>query len=212
MPIRPLLPDEVHLWTVQLAAAHEPNRFWTLLSPDEKDRASRFRRDRDWVRFVICRGALRILAGRYLNCDPAGLQFSYGPKGKPTLGHSGLEFNVSHSHECAVYGFSAGPLGVDVEHIREVEVEAISQRFFAPDECTWILNSDARAEVFFDCWTRKEAYIKAEGGGLSIPLEDFSVLQPLPWEFYAWRPLPGYVAAAAVKPGKSFLHWSFEAK
>lgn len=146
------------------------------------------------------------MAAGYLGGNPADLVFSYGPKGKPFIEGSRVHFNISHSLDLAVYAFGTGELGVDVEWIRDVEIEAIARRFFTPGECAWILGSDTPAQAFFDCWTRKEAYIKAEGGGLSIPLDEFSVLEPLPWQFNSWRPADGYIAAVAVKGDKSFVH------
>ena len=207
----PLRESEVHLWSLELASDISTERFWALLSGDERERANRFRMERDWVRFVVFRGVLRILLSRYLGGDPASVAFTYAAKGKPSIASGGIHFNVSHSHDMAVYAFGIEELGVDVEWAkRAVEVEAIASRFFSPDECAWILGSGSRVEAFFDCWTRKEAYIKAEGGGLSIPLDTFSVRGPLPWELYAWKPAPDYFAAAAVKGQKSFVHRRFE--
>jgi 4'-phosphopantetheinyl transferase len=202
----PLNEPEIHLWTVDATSIAEPGGFFDLLSPDERERANRFRREQDWVRFVVFRAVLRKLLGRYLGQDPAAILFRYAPKGKPSVAGGGIEFNVSHSHDRAVYAFGVGELGVDVEFIREIEIEAIARRFFTPDECVWILSSETPTRAFFDCWTRKEAYIKAEGGGLSIPLDTFSVLEPLPWHLYSWAPADGYIAAAAVKGPKSFIH------
>src|SRR3954447_8432495 len=127
---------EVHLWTVELIADVDTQQFWTLLSPDERERANRFRMDRDWVRFVVFRGVLRTLLGDYLGRDPAAIAFNYAEKGKPSIAGGGIDFNVSHSHNMAAYAFGNEELGVDIEWInRDVEVQAIASRFFAPDEC-----------------------------------------------------------------------------
>lgn len=206
----PLSESEVHLWTVGLSAVTDPKPYFSLLSADERERANRFRQEQDWLRFVVFRAMLRTLVGRYLDRDPSAITFQYGERGKPAISDGGIHFNLSHSHDLAVYAFGIGELGVDVEWIREVEIEAIARRFFTKEECAWILANDTPAHAFFDCWTRKEAFIKAEGGGLSIPLHEFSVLRPLPWEFYSWHPADGYIAAAAVKSAKSFIHQRLE--
>lgn len=207
---RPISESEVHLWTVDVTTVGDPAPFFELLSPDERERANRFRREQDWIRFVVFRAVLRILLSRYLARDPSAITFAYAEKGKPSVAGGGIDFNISHSQDLAVFAFGLGELGVDVEFIRDVEIEAIARRFFAPDECAWILSSDTPAQAFFDCWTRKEAYIKAEGGGLSIPLNTFSVLAPLPWEIHSWRPADGYIAAAAVQGQKSFIQKRLE--
>ena len=213
MLITPLGADEVHLWTVEVTPGTDTESFWSLLSADERERANRFYMERDRVRFVMFRGVLRILLGEYLGTDPGAITFTYAEKGKPSVDGAGIDFNVSHSHNMAAYAFDIGELGVDIEWVRpDMEVRTIASRFYAPDECAWILGNQTPVEAFFDCWTRKEAYIKAEGGGLSIPLETFSVRGPLPWELYSWRPAPGYFAAAAVKGRKSFVHRLFERK
>jgi 4'-phosphopantetheinyl transferase len=213
MLITPLRGNEVHLWTAEVTPDLDPARFWPLLSPDERERANRYHLERDRVRFTIFRGVLRILLGQYLGRDPESIAFTYAAKGKPSVPGGGVDFNVSHSHNMAAYAFAGEELGLDIEWVRpDIEVEAIATRFFASDERAFILGSAHPVEAFFDCWTRKEAYIKAEGGGLSIPLNTFSVRGPLPWEVYSWRPAPGYFAAAAVIGRKSFHHRLFEGK
>jgi 4'-phosphopantetheinyl transferase len=151
-----------------------------LLSPDEKIRASRFRFDRHRRSFVIARGTLRILLGRYLDRAPAGIQFECGAKGKPAVApRNELEFNVSHSGGLATFAFTLGcQIGIDLEKIRPLpDMEPIARRFFNTDEAAEImsLHPKERDRAFFLCWTRKEAYIKATGDGLSAPLDDFRV-------------------------------------
>lgn len=184
--------------------------------------------DRD--HFVAARGILRELLGSYLTIVPSKLKFCYGNYGKPALdlGMSSLplQFNLSHSGELAVYAFSLGRmLGVDVEQIRpERASEDVASRYFAPREVAELreLTPASRVRGFFLCWTRKEAYVKARGAGLSLPLDSFSVsLSPgrpeelqspdsSSWSLRSFEPSPGY-AGALVGEGKEWrlLSWSW---
>jgi 4'-phosphopantetheinyl transferase len=173
--------DEVHVWRAELEQDEAVLRGleW-LLSEDERARAAKFhfRRDRD--HFVAARGALRTILGRYAGAPPASLRFTYNEYGKPALSGGGaLRFNASHSHGLALYAVTEGrEVGVDVEQLRaDVAGFDIAQRFFSRHEVAALraLPRQAHAGAFFDCWTRKEAYIKARGEGLSHPLEGFSV-------------------------------------
>jgi 4'-phosphopantetheinyl transferase len=174
-----------------------------------------FERDRN--QFVICRGSLRVSLGSLLDRDPASLSFIYGPQGKPSLPDSAVEFNVSHSAGLALFAFSTtGPVGVDVESLdRDVDAEALATRFFSSQEADDLLSVavEQRREAFFNCWTRKESYIKAVGNGLQCPLDSFSVsLRPgepaairwieavdhNSWRIAAFHPAPRYVAALAT--------------
>jgi 4'-phosphopantetheinyl transferase len=150
------------------------------LSADERERAGRFRFDRDRRRFVAARGLLRLVLGRTLGLDPAGLRFAYGPRGKPSLADGpGLGFNVSHSGGLALLAFAWDrELGVDVEEEREVKEAAdIARRYFSHRESEELLRlpEGERKAAFFRCWTRKEAFIKATGDGLSRALDAFDV-------------------------------------
>lgn len=193
------------------------------LTADECQRAERYIFEKDRTHFVVARGLLRVLLGRYLRQDPQHLRFTYGPHGKPALatdtGGVALRFNVSHSHGLALYAITCGrEVGVDVERIRPaVAQEKIAERFFSPREVTVLraLPTLLQAPAFFACWTRKEAYIKAKGDGLSLPLDQFDVSlapgEPAallhttrdPQEAACWAlqdlaPAPGYRAAVAV--------------
>ena len=183
---RPAWPDELplagdaHVWRARLDRPEpEVDALSALLAPDEQARASRFHFDRDRRDFIVARGLLRLLIGHYLGCVPAEPAFVYGPQGKPALRpDTGLHFNVAHSSGVALFAFAVdGPLGVDVECIRPVEHEALAERFFSQAECAALehVPADHRHEAFFTVWTRKEAYIKALGGGLSVPLDQFDV-------------------------------------
>jgi 4'-phosphopantetheinyl transferase len=219
--------DEVHCWRVNLAPPESTIRkLAQLLNDDESARAGRFHFARDHNRFVVARAALRVILSRYLEVSPEKIQFSYSAYGKPALAgdHSAseLQFNLGHSHEVAIYAFSIRrQLGIDIEHMRrEVSGDEIAQRFFAAEEVASLreVPSDRRTEAFFNCWTRKEAYIKARGEGLTFPLGDFVVtmvpgepaklltVRDAPQEAARWflrelDPGPGYVAAVAVENG-----------
>jgi 4'-phosphopantetheinyl transferase len=175
-----LEPGVVHVWAARL---DEPSACGhvELLSRDEIARAERFHFARDRRRFVAARTLLRQIAGNYLSSDPADLRFVYGATGKPALAQpeSPLRFNLSHSGEIALFAFAMGcELGVDVELERELpEAEGIAERYFSPAERAELrrLAPEERPSAFFRCWTRKEAFIKATGDGLSLPLDAFDV-------------------------------------
>jgi 4'-phosphopantetheinyl transferase len=187
-------------------------------------RAGRYYFARDRNHFTVARGLLRLILGGYLDSDPAALHFVYGTHGKPALaadnGGTLLRFNVSHSGGFALYAVAQQrELGVDIEQIRPefAREQGIAERFFAPQEVATLraLPVDVQPEAFFACWSRKEAYIKARGLGLAMPLERFAVsLAPgepaallstaddpqeaRRWTMQALAPVPGYAAALAV--------------
>ena len=183
--------DEVHLWLATLKRSpDEVDEFRQLLSHDEKARADRFHFTQDKIYYTVGRGLLRRLLSRYVQIEPTQLQFGYNQYGKPHLsltppGIAGqplqlLSFNLSHSGELALYGFSwRRAIGVDIEFMgRELEFLSIAKNFFSPAEIQ-VLNRQTSAQTvataFYNCWTRKEAYIKAHGMGLSLPLDSFDV-------------------------------------
>lgn len=179
-----LAEDEVQLWRVDLEAirSHE-SRWQEMLSSDEITRAARFYFAADRQRFVASRAWLRTILAAFLVTEPSELNFSYSKNQKPFLspGHatSGITFNVSHSGGIALYAFARHrEIGVDVEQIRrDFDVESIAQRFFSCSEQEQLgaLPESEKIDAFFRCWTRKEAYIKAIGEGLSLPLSQFDV-------------------------------------
>jgi len=224
-PARPALArGEVHVWRARLLQpAAVVRALWQTLAPDECRRAERFRFEHDRERFVVGRGRLRAILGCYLDINPGRISFCYNPYGKPALsgelGDANIHFNLSHAGDLALYAFApSSAVGVDIEQQRaEVADLAIAERFFSPREFAALraLPDAARSQAFFNCWTRKEAYIKARGEGLSLPLEQFSVsLTPgapaelldvaadqrerTRWSLRALAPGPGYVAALAV--------------
>ena len=158
-------------------------KYLRTLDTDERARAARFHFDKHRRHFVVGRGFLRTLLARYLDATPEGVRFSYGPYGKPALDgehrESSLRFNASHSGEWAVYGFVQDhEIGVDVEYVKQdFATDEIAERFFSAGEIKKLnaLTDDEKPAAFFRCWTRKEAYIKAIGSGLSHPLDTFDV-------------------------------------
>ena len=171
----------VHLWQRPLnATGTEVSACYELLSIEEQERARRFRVERPRNEFVLTRGTLRSLLAQYLGGTPQGIRFRYAGHGKPTVeGESGLFFNVSHTRRLALMAFvKQRAIGVDVENVgREVEAERLAERFFSEHERQALsrLEGDELQAAFFRCWTRKEAYIKAKGHGLSLPLHQFDV-------------------------------------
>ena len=150
-----------------------------MLSPAERARAERFVREADRWRFVISHGALRSILGDYLGLPAAALVFGSLGSGKPFLVSAPeVHFNLSHSAEFAVVAVARTPVGIDIEQIHPFEDESdIASRSFSTAECDALksLTEAERLSAFFRCWTRKEAYVKARGDGLSIPLDSFSV-------------------------------------
>jgi 4'-phosphopantetheinyl transferase len=185
------------VWRADLQRDDDARQVEALLSPDEVQRADRFRFPRHRRRFVIARGCLRLLLAAYLGTDAREVSFAYSAEGKPALApqhESDLRFNVSHSGEIAAFAFAtARDIGVDVEMIRyDVDIDEIRQRFFstAEQEALAGLEGNQKSQGFFNCWTRKEAYVKAVGTGLSLPLQDFdvSLLPGEPARLLATRP------------------------
>ncbi len=176
---------DVHVWTLRTEASDAVSaKFEPFLTPDEKDRAERFHFCRLRRSFVITRGSLRCLLGRYLDINPGSIGLKYSANGKPGLASAGgINFNVTHSGDLAAFAFTRDcQIGIDLEQIRPVdEAQYIADCFFCPEEAAEIMSlpPHERQRAFFCCWTRKEAYIKATGDGLSTPLHQFRVtLQP----------------------------------
>jgi len=177
-----VLPEGVvHLWERHLdATPGEVTASYQLLSVQERARAQRFLVDRPRTAFVLTRGTLRTLLGRYLGREPETIGFRYEAQGKPFLdGERNLSFNVSHTDGLALIGIVRGRrIGVDVERTnRKTEVEKLAERFFSESERRDLrrLRGNELRAAFFRVWTRKEAYIKATGEGLGLPLDQFDV-------------------------------------
>lgn len=175
--------NEVHIWCSDLSLAPPQLRLGSTLSADELRRANQFHFWRDRERFVAARGILRDILARYAGCPPAELRFSYSPFGKPYMASDSLaqslRFNLSHSASLALYAVSwVREVGIDVERIDpKFADDEMAARFFSPAELAKLrsLPAISRPQAFFHCWTRKEAYVKARGQGLQIPLDSFEV-------------------------------------
>ena len=220
-----LAQDEVHVWRAPLDLAVEQVRaLRRTLTLDERERADRFHFPKDRRHFVVARGVLRDILGRTLGEEPDQLRFRYSAFGKPALTHEfggeRLRFSLAHSQGLALYAVTLGrEIGIDLEYVRpDLADEQIAERFFSRREVDVLraLEKDVRKLAFFNCWTRKEAYVKARGEGLSLPLDQFDVslapgepaalvsTQGDPQEASRWSlqeiaPGPGYVAALAVQ-------------
>ena len=173
---------EIHVWFARLDRPEGvPASLAQVISSDENDRARRFRFRRDANRYLVGRGLLRGLLGRYLGVAPEAIRLSYSRHGKPGLEgrSSSLSFNLSHSDDLAVYAFCLGSeIGVDVERLdAEAASERIAENFFSPGEVAALraLPPDLQPRAFLTCWTRKEAFVKARGDGLLLPLDAFDV-------------------------------------
>jgi len=217
--------NEVHVW---LASLEQPEavmlQLKQTLSHDELVRAGKFHFEKDRGYFIAARGLLRSLLGRYLDMQPTQLQFAYNEYGKPSLSTSLqgkiLNFNLSHSHNLALFAFTyIGSVGVDIEYMRaDVAVEQVARVSFSPREQALLLALpiEERRHAFYTCWTRKEAYIKGRGTGLSLEPNLFDVAflpgepaallasredprEPARWTLQALEPGAGYAGALAVE-------------
>jgi len=180
----PLDEKDVHVWFVDLRIASSSIRpLNNVLSCAEHRRSKKFKFEKDRAKYVIAHSALRHILAGYLELDPSQLEFREGAYGKPELVSTPqgepLNFNLSHSHEAALVAVTLErDIGIDIEYIkRDFQWQEVAERFFAPGEIARLraLPEEKQHRGFFTCWTRKEAYIKAKGGGLSIPLQDFEV-------------------------------------
>jgi 4'-phosphopantetheinyl transferase len=216
--------DEIHVWRFDLnLAASDRERLRRIISREERERADRFHFEADQRRSIIGRGCLRLLLGEILHLPADGLQFEYDEFGKPRLMPVKgplLQFNVTHSGELILIAITIGrAVGIDVERIRtDFDVDEIATRFFSANERKVLASLDGRAksEAFFACWTRKEAYLKARGVGLSAALDQFDVsllrgeeprllatrfdpAEAAQWRLRALNPSADYAAALAAR-------------
>lgn len=178
-----LPPEELHVWRVAVSQDSSRYREWSsFLSVDERARADRYRLEEDRHRAWVSRGALRELLARYLARDPAGLPLQTGPHGKPHLqfgsADSPVEFNVAHSGDWVLLALGQTyAVGVDIERWRDIDAGRIVRDCFSPAERQeWeAVPAPLQREAFFDGWTRKEAYVKALGAGLTKRFDSFQV-------------------------------------
>ncbi|MDZ4717605.1 MAG: 4'-phosphopantetheinyl transferase superfamily protein [Roseiflexaceae bacterium] len=214
----PLQLGETHIWRADLDLLAAQGDLGDALGNDEQERAARFVFARDRGRFVAARGLLRLLLAGYTNSSPAMLRFGYGPHGKPFLQDVAIEFNVSHSHQRVLIAVRyAGQIGIDIERVRTnidyapIAADLFSEREYA-ELCT--LPEAHRRAAFFACWVRKEAFVKACGLGLALPLKQFDVSlrpgepaallriandQPDRWSLYAIDTDTEYTTAVVIE-------------
>jgi 4'-phosphopantetheinyl transferase len=222
MDPRLLEQGETHLFLLPLIEPESVvEELAATLTPDEHERARRFKFDRDRRRFLVARGRLRQCISRYTGMPADAIRFDYGPFGKPHLSPGAnqmkLEFSLSHSEDWALAGFARGrAIGVDLEAIRAIiDYKDLAESTFAPAETDALLKlpADRQIDGFFACWTRKEAYVKALGLGFSLDLSSFTVrVDPnegvetiaatqtaAAHRVWGGRPLAGYWAAVALE-------------
>ena len=225
-----LADKELHVWRASLdLPPAQLQRLAKTLSANENERAGRFLIAQACERFVAARGTLRQLLGMYLGIPPEKIEFHYGPQGKPSLSathNSKVSFSVSHSQTMGLFAFAEGrEVGVDIEEVKEdFKGMQIASHFFSGEEIAGLakLPPDQADKAFFECWTGKEAYVKARGEGLSLPLRDFGIgfvngKQVLrdevgrAWSCYGLKPAPGF-AGAVVATGEGwslrYYDWS----
>lgn len=208
-----LAENEIHVWRAWLDVnSQERDRLELYLSGEERARARRFVFEHDREHFLVARGRLRELLGTYLQRAPQSLEIRSGHHGKLSLvDHADLRFNLTHSYGLALYAFAMNrELGIDAEKIRpEFAVEGIAERYFSMAEQIELreLPIELRTSAFFLCWTRKEAYVKAHGGGLQIPFDSFDVsltpgapeklisVDSPRWSMRSFEPAPEYIAS-----------------
>lgn len=225
--------SDIHVWTARLDVAHTSRRqLERTLSPDERERIGRLRADSDRLRAAASRGLLRHVLAGYAGIPPAELRFTYGGGGKPGLRPSTdrepLHFNTAHSGDLLVVAVGRAPfLGVDIERLRPiVRWERVARRAFSSGERQEIeaLAPDRRTEAFLNCWTRKEACVKAVGEGVWSAFGRFEVSlipgdpaevrsvdgrtsRAAEWSLYHLEPAPGFVGALAVR-GAGLRLWT----
>jgi 4'-phosphopantetheinyl transferase len=223
---------QVHLWRANLTLSNpEIEKLTTLLSTDEIVRASKFRFAQHKSRFIAARGILRQLLGKYLQVSPSNVTLTYSDRGKPQLPHnSPLQFNLSHSQEYGLFGFTLNYLiGVDLEYQRVMpDALNIAQRFFSVREFKMLeeMPQEQQARLFFQLWTAKEAYLKAIGTGLSGSLASIEIcvdenhfpylsprqeneIETKHWSLYSCTPEINYLGAIAINYALSVQHISY---
>ena len=223
--------NQVDIWKIHLDGQKDVSRESRLLSTDEALRAERFLFEKHKIRFIRTRAFVRQILGGYVSVEPAQLTFSYGANGKPEFSREmqchGINFNLSHSEGLALLAITRGlALGVDIEQVNpNFSGQEIAERYFSANEVKLLggLPEAVRTQAFFSCWTRKEAYIKALGMGLSVPLDSFEVgfspggpkhiLGPQDdsgevsrWSIYDIEAAEGYKAALVVEGEGHRLH------
>jgi 4'-phosphopantetheinyl transferase len=239
--MKQLTTKSVHIWRADLdLPLAQIHAFQHVLSADEQARAARFSFPRDRQYFIAARGILRSLLGRYLHVHPSMVRFTYQTYGKPILarpfGETNITFNLSHHNGLALFAFSKSrEVGIDLVGVDYgLNYMEIAEQFFAPAEYAHLCALPVAQQqiAFFRAWARKEAYIKARGTGMHMPLDRFVVTlapgEPARllytyddpaeadrWELLALAPAAYYQAAIAVEGHgwqPLFFHWSARIK
>jgi 4'-phosphopantetheinyl transferase len=207
---------EIAVWTVDLdQRPHVVAELSETLTDDEMERACRLRHKSDRSRFIVARAALRQILGRELEQPPSALRFAVQEHGKPYLpDNDDLHFNVSHAYGLCLIAVSGGvPVGLDIERVAPLEgLETLAREILAPAEIAELWASSDPLRLFYSCWTRKEAYVKALGAGwaLAVPKIEITLagrarFLNLPgddaasWSLIDLEPAPGYVGALAIR-------------
>ena len=220
--------NEIHIYHTSLEiSAEQLTDFAKILSGDEIERADKFKFEKHKRRYIAARSFLRNILSQYIHIPADKIIFAYTDKGKPYIPNSKIKFNLAHSHERAVYAVTLNDeIGIDIEHRRKIEdAMEIAKRFFSKDEIEALTKLEEQhiSDAFLNCWTRKEAFIKAVGEGLSYPLADFSVsidndwaeilrIKKAPEEISEWQLINvevngEYVSALAVKRQLSVINY-----
>jgi len=225
-PAELILPeDEVHVWRASLnLPGWKVQILKQILDAEELRQAGRFWFERDRIHYIVARGLLKSILSRYLSIEPGQLRVDYNDYGKPILrskpGQVDIKFNLSHSGTLALFAVTYNrEVGIDLEQLRsDFDYRQVAENYFSANEKDKLRSfPDAVGyHAFFNCWTRKEAYIKGKGKGLSIPLADFDVSiapgeparllctkgepdEALNWRLQEFTLDPGYIAALAVR-------------
>ena len=176
--------DHVDIWLCDLKQlSSDINNFYSILSEDERERTDKLKVEDKKQQYIITRGALRQRLGLLTKIDPQDFIFDYLEHGKPVLANNpqfaDMTFNVSHSHDLALIAITQEQnIGIDIEKInRELKHDELVSRFFSKVEQTEFqtIPEANRAKAFCACWSRKEAFIKAIGDGVSYGLDTFDV-------------------------------------
>lgn len=216
-------PREIHSWFTRLQVSPlAVANLYTLLSPEEKDRAARFHFEEHRNKFIVRHGVLRSVLFFYVGVAPSDIELFQEPGGKPAMANANIFFNMSHSNGLALFAIAREPqLGVDIEWIKDLpaaERDTLAKHVFSTGEFADLMAimPEERTRAFYDCWTRKEAYVKATGEGLTAPLDRFQVSiakeQPVAllqiendierasqWSLFDLKAPDGYTAALAIR-------------
>jgi 4'-phosphopantetheinyl transferase len=221
--------NEIHVWQIDIETQLQNLKtYCSYLSNTEEDRASKFRFESHKNNYIIRTGILRLLLANYMTCQPNEIEFKLGKFGKPELENSKQKFNLSHSKNKSLIAISQNKeIGIDIEFIdASIEAKTIATHFFSKDEIKqlYTLNDEKLAQGFFNIWTKKEAFIKAVGTGLTYPLDAFDVSlntlkkkaliriksstkEAQKWNLFSIKTFNDYAGAIAYKGTEKQIHY-----